>query len=106
MWVKVDVGNHYGVFEFIGVEMYREEEGSYILYGYLPRPVPHVPVGIDRDLRDGITHFDFVKIHEFHSEDAAKAELEKMQDFMNKGATGVYVVSTEGEMPPRFGTYG
>ncbi len=94
MWIKAEVGNHYGIFEVIGVEMYREEEDSYILYGYLPRPVPRVPVGIDRDLRDGITHVDFVKIHEFNSEEAAKEELEKIQDFVGKGATGVYVVTT------------
>lgn len=105
MWIKTTVGNHYGVFEVMGIEMYKEEEDSYILYGYLTKPIPHVPVGIDRDLKDGMTHIDFVKLHEFKSEEAAMQELNSIQSFLEEGGTGVYVVE-EGRSEPRFGTFG
>lgn len=96
MWVKALTGNHYGVFEVVGVELYRESDDSFILYAYLSRPVPQIPVGIDRGLRDGMGHTDFIKLHEFTSEEAARQEIDSIQAFINDGAQGVYEVRARG----------
>lgn len=107
MWIRVDIGNHFGLFDVMGVEMYREDEDSFILYGYLPKPIPLIPVGIDRGLRSGeMTHQDFVKLYEYTSEEACRRELDKIQAFLDEGGTGVYVIGEPGTEVPRFGTFG
>ncbi|HEY3375760.1 MAG TPA: hypothetical protein VGK02_11995 [Candidatus Aquicultor sp.] len=98
MWIKVAVGNHYGLFEITGIEVYRESETSFLLYGYLPRAVPEVPVTAHESLRDGMTHIDFVKIYEFSNEEDARGEIGKIQSFMNSGSGGVYEVQAESGM--------
>ncbi|MHB8842054.1 MAG: hypothetical protein ACYC56_09780 [Candidatus Aquicultor sp.] len=95
MWARATVGSHYGIFEVMGVELYKESDTSFILYGYLPRSIPEIPVSLHESLRGGMTHIDFVKIHEFLTEAEGKVAVDKFQALIEQGAPGVFSVTGE-----------